>query len=61
MSAADDRIRVIVQGELRTELAPIIVRLDKLNGWRNKLLGAGALFGFATPLLIAVWAILQTS
>ena len=57
MNKADDRIRLIVQDELK----PVIARLDNLNGWRNKLLGAGALFGFATPLLIAVWVIVQTS
>jgi len=51
--AIDDRIRVIVQQEFRTELAPIFERLDKLNGWRNKLLGMAILAAFVSPMVAA--------
>jgi len=54
MSAADDRIRVIVQEELRRELRPIFERLDKLNGWRNKLLGMAILVAFVSPMAVAI-------
>ena len=53
MSAADDRIRVIVQEELRRELGPIIVRLDKLNGRWNKVLGMGLLIAVFSPIMAA--------
>jgi hypothetical protein len=49
MSAADDRIRVIVQEELR----PIIERLDKLNGRWNKVLGMGLLIAVFSPIVAA--------
>ncbi len=44
----------------RNDLAhdTIIARLDRLNGWRNKMLGGMALLGAAAPLAIAVWAII---
>lgn len=51
--AINDRIRVIVQEELRRELAPIFGRLDKLNGWRNKLLGMAILIAFVSPMTVA--------
>jgi len=35
----------------------ILVRLDSLNGWRNKVMGVLAVIGFAAPLSVAIWAI----
>jgi len=35
-------------------------RLGTLNGFRNKVLGGGALLGFAVPIAVAIWAILVT-
>ncbi len=35
-------------------------RLGTLNGFRNKVLGGGALLGFAVPVAVAIWAILVT-
>lgn len=32
----------------------IFTRLDRLNGWRNKLLGMALLLGFAGPVLTAL-------
>jgi len=32
----------------------IFERLDKLNGWRNKLLGMAILTAFASPMAVAV-------
>ena len=37
--------------------ATIIIRLDSLNGWRNKILGVMALMGVAAPLALGAWAI----
>ena len=52
--AVDDRIRVVVQEELRRELKPVLERLDRLNGWRNKLLGMAILLAFVSPIAVAV-------
>ena len=32
----------------------IFERLDKLNGWRNKLLGMAILVAFVSPMTVAV-------
>jgi len=40
--------------------ADILTRLTKLNGFHNMILGAGAVIGFCTPAVIAIWAILAT-
>ena len=50
MNKADDRIRVIVQEELK----PVIKRLDTLNGWRNRFLGMALLAAVAAPTVTAV-------
>jgi len=52
--AVDDRIRVVVQEELRRELKPVLERLDRLNGWRNKLLGMAILVAFLSPAVVAI-------
>ena len=52
--AVDDRIRVVVQEELRRELKPVLERLDRLNGIRNKLLGMAILLAFVSPIAVAV-------
>jgi hypothetical protein len=48
--AIDDRIRVVVQEELR----PVIERLDKLNGRWNKVLGMGLLIAVFSPVVAAL-------
>jgi hypothetical protein len=52
--AVDDRIRVVVQEELRRELKPVLERLDRLNGIRNKLLGMAILLAFVSPIAVVV-------
>ena len=47
-------------GDNKQDHVDILKRLDKLNGFHNLILGAGALIGFCTPAGIAIWAILAT-
>jgi len=47
--------------ENKDDHTAILKRLDSLNGFHNKLLGAAALIGFCTPAAIAIWAILATT
>ena len=47
-------------GENKADHLAILTRLTKLNGFHNMILGAGALIGFCTPAVIAIWAILAT-
>jgi hypothetical protein len=47
--------------ENKDDHTAILKRLDSLNGFHNKLLGAAALIGFCTPLTVAIWAILATT
>ena len=37
----------------------IIERLDSLNGWRNRVLGAAAFVGVLIPAVAVAWAILH--
>jgi hypothetical protein len=47
--------------ENTSEHAAILDRLDKLNGFHNMILGAGAIIGFCTPAGIAIWAIIAAT
>ena len=66
MATAQERMEVVLDRWTRDVFLPycersnerfesVLKRLDRLNGWRNKLIGGAAVLGFSTPVIVAVF------
>lgn len=65
MATAQERMEVVLDRWTRDVFLPycersdarfeaVLKRLDRLNGWRNKLIGGAAVLGFGTPVIVGV-------